>query len=1073
MKNSSRFAFLLTALALAVFCCASAFAQEMATLNGRITGPNGVAVPGVKVQAVNVNTNIVYSSETNEVGLYTIPSLPPGTYRVTVEKQGFVQIVKPGVDLHVLDIVALNFTLQIGSVTQSVTVEAGAPLINTQDAAVSTVVDRQFAENLPMNGRSFQTLIQLTPGIILTVSNEEDSGQFSVNGQRASSNYWMVDGVSANGGIGNSLPGSGAAGALPTFSVLGGTNALVSVDALQEFRVLSSTYAPEFGRTPGGQISIVTRSGTNQLHGTLFDYLRNDVFDANGWFGNFNELPKPEERQNDFGGTFSGPVLKDRTFFFFSYEGLRLRLPQVAETFVPSVSARQAAKPALQPFLNAYPLPNSNSPDTGSSPAPFNASFSNKATLDAYSIRIDHKLWSKLNLFGRYNSSPSELIGRGAAGSSLSSLNPAIINVQTATVGAIWAASPTTVNDLRFNYTRTYGDAYIFLDKFGGAVPLTSLPLPSPFTIQNSSFAFDIFSLGNGALYNPGGKAPNTQRQINIVDSLSTQRGRHTLKFGVDFRRLSPIYSPLPYSQQVFFGDVPSAEAGNLAFSFLLSSSGSTLLFRNLGTFAQDTWRVVPRLTVTYGLRWDIDFSPTAQSGPALPAVSGFNLNNLSNLALAPSGVPAFKTTYGNVAPRIGLAYELTQNPSWTTVVRGGFGVFYDLATSEVGNNFFTFSYPYGAFAFGAGGNFPLDPTAAAPPPLTPANLSSGELNAFDPNLKLPYTLQWNVAVEQAIGKHHVLSASYIGATGRRLIQSAFVNSPNSSFGRANLIGNTASSNYNALQIQFQRRLANGLQALASYTWSHSIDTASAGSSFSTSNTLVPSIDPNANRGASDFDIRSRFTAGLTYYIPKPKSNAFANVILGGWSLQSIIQVQTASPVNVFEGFLSQLNGANAQVRPDVVSGIPLYLHGSQYPGGKAINNTPGAVAGGCPDGSSSIGPFCPPPKDSKGQPLRQGNLSRNALRGFGATQWDLGVHREFPIHELLKLQFRAEMFNVLNHPNFGQPQGGIGFPNFGVSTQMLGQSLVGTGGVGAGSFNPLYQIGGPRSVQFALKLTF
>jgi hypothetical protein len=640
-------------------------------------------------------------------------------------------------------------------------------------------------------------------------------------------------------------------------------------------------------------------------------------------------------------------------------------------------------------------------------------------------------------------------------------------------VGATWALSATTANDFRFSYSRTKGDARTFLDNFAGATPLTSLPLPSPFTIQNSSFVFFIFSLGNGGSFNPGGKAPNTQRQINVVDSLAAQKGRHSLKLGVDFRRLSPVYDPLPYSQQVFFGDVPSAESGSLLFSFLLSARGSNLLFRNLGIFAQDTWHIVPRLTVTYGLRWDIDVSPTALNGPALPAVSGFNLNNLSNLALAPSGAPPFKTTYGNVAPRIGLAYELTQNPNWATVLRGGFGIFYDLATSEVGNNFFTFSFPYGGTAFGFGGTFPLSPAAAAPPPISPANLSSGQLNAFDPNLKLPYTLHWNAAVEQAIGQHQVLSASYVGAAGRRLIQSALVLSPTPSIGRADLIGNTASSNYNALQIQFQRRLTNGLQALASYTWSHSIDTASAGSSFSTSNTLVPSINPNANRGASDFDIRSRFTAGFTYDIPKPKINAFTNALLHGWSLESIIQAQSASPVNVFEGFLSQLNGANAQVRPDVVSGIPFYLYGSQYPGGKAINNTPGAVAGGCPDGSSSIGPFCPPPKDSKGQPLRQGNLGRNALRGFGATQWDFGVHREFPVYESLKLQFRVEMFNVLNHANFGQPQGGIGFANFGVSTQTLGQSLVGTGGVGAGAFNPLYQIGGPRSVQFALKLMF
>src|SRR5207244_3682830 len=219
-----------------------------------------------------------------------------------------------------------------------------APLID-ESPSVSTVVDRNFAENIPMNGRSFQTLIQLTPGVVLTPTGGGDFGQFSVNGQRAASNYWMVDGVGANVGVANGANGSGEGitGALPGLSVLGGTNSLVSVDALQEFRIQTSTYAPEFGRMPGGQISILTRSGTNQFHGTVFEYLRNDKLDANDWFANFTGVRKPPERQNDFGGTFSGPILKDKTFFFFSYEGLRLRLPQVALTTVPDLSARQSA----------------------------------------------------------------------------------------------------------------------------------------------------------------------------------------------------------------------------------------------------------------------------------------------------------------------------------------------------------------------------------------------------------------------------------------------------------------------------------------------------------------------------------------------------------------------------------------------------------------------------------------------------------------------------------------------------------------------------------------------------------
>src|SRR5712692_4021938 len=337
MRICSKLAVLTVASLWMGFCVSSAFAQSTnAELSGRITDPNGLPVPKVKIEAVNVLTNVSTSTETNEAGIYVILSLQPAIYRILVEKEGFDLIVKPNVELHVQDHGVLNFQLRIGSIATTVTVEGGAPLVDTQSAAVSTVVDRQFAENLPLNGRSFQTLIQLTPGVVLTPSTAYDSGQFSVNGQRADANYWTIDGVSANFGITPSgTPGNGSAGATFGFNVLGGTNSLVSVDALQEFRIQTSTYAPEVGRTPGRQISIVTRSGTNQWHGTLFDYLRNDVLDANDWFANKNGLKKPAERQNDFGGTFAGPILRDRSFFFFSYEGLRLRLPQVEETTVP------------------------------------------------------------------------------------------------------------------------------------------------------------------------------------------------------------------------------------------------------------------------------------------------------------------------------------------------------------------------------------------------------------------------------------------------------------------------------------------------------------------------------------------------------------------------------------------------------------------------------------------------------------------------------------------------------------------------------------------------------------------
>jgi hypothetical protein len=1033
------------------------FAQSPnGNINGLVSDPSSAAVVGAEIVAVNDVTGVQYTTKTNGEGIYVLPNLPPGPYRVQVSKIGFKTLIKPDIVLNVQDSLSINFTLLVGAFHEIVTVEGGATLVNTESATVSTVVDRQFAENLPMNGRSFQTLIDLTPGVVVTSSNPNDGGQFSVNGQRASANYWMVDGVSANIGIGTSkVLGNGFGGSLGSFSVSGGTNSLVSVDALQEFRIQTSTYAPEFGRTPGAQISIVTRSGTNQFHGTLFDYLRNDLFDANDWFADNMHLPKPEERQNDFGGTFSGPLIRNRTFFFFSYEGLRLRLPQVGITTVPDLSARQNAAPGLRPYLNAFPIPNGpDNLETGI--AGFNQSFSSRSTLNASSMRVDHHVGNGLTLFGRYNYSPSELAQPGSGNAPLSDVNTNQITTQTATLGSTWEISPSIVNDLRFNYSRTEASSYYNLDSLGGAVPLPTLPFPSPFTVQNGLFFFDIFSLTHSNMF-VGKNTRNLQRQINLVDNLTVQKGAHALKFGMDFRRLSPLSNPQAYQQFAYFSDVTSAETGALEFSLLGSLTRATLLFRNLGAFAQDTWRVTTRLTLTYGIRWDIDVAPASLEGPNVPAVTGFNLNNLSQLALAGPGRPSFKTRYSNVAPRVGMAYSLFPNRVWQTVLRGGFGVFYDLASSEIGN-LLNGGYPYYANAFNFGGTFPLDPAMALPPPITSAGLKNFTFYAIDPNLELPYTLQWNCAVEQALGKQQTLSASYIGSVGRRLLQTEFINSPNPNFGYVNAVGNAATSDYNALQIQFQRRLSDGLQALASYTWSHSIDDASAGSAGTTGNAFVPGSAAATNRGSSDFDIRNAISVGITYDIPTVGLASFVGPVLRGWSVQAVLQARSAAPVDLWNSQFEYLsNGALTNVRPNVVPGQPFYLYSSQYPGGKALN--PAAFT------NPTIDP-------NTGLPLQEGDLGRNSLRGFGASQWDFAVHRDFPIHERLKLQFRAELFNILNHPNFGPPVTDLSNPQFGKSIQMLGQSLN-NGNLGGGALDPLYQIGGPRSVQLALKLMF
>jgi hypothetical protein len=1067
-------------LLLVSVAASTAFAQlETATVSGQVVDPSGLSIAGAQVRLVDIDRDTTTGTATNPSGLYTFPSVKPGRYRLEVTAAGFKVVNITGLIVNVQDHIEQNFRLQVGSVAESVTVTAGAPLVNTTDATVSTVVDRQFAENLPMNGRSFQTLIQLTPGVVLTTSSYASDGQFSINGQRANSNYWMVDGVSANIGMSSLQAASDTlSGSIGGFSAQGGTNSLVSVDAMQEFRIQTSTFAPEFGRTPGGQISIVTRSGTNQFHGTGFDYLRNDLLDANDWFSDNLGLRKAEERQNDFGGTLGGPILKNRTFFFFSYEGLRLRLPQTGITTVPDISARQSpnAIPAVQPFLNAYPLPNgpeildqSGNP-TGT--AAFNTSYSNRSTLDAASLRVDHKLSDKLTLFARYNYAPSELVARPGAlvNLALSVLNTTHVGTQTATAGATWVASPTLTDDLRVNYSHVSSSQVASLDNFGGAKPFDSsaVGLPSPYTSQNSGALFGIFGITgvglNGAELTTGTGMRNLQRQFNIVDSLSLQKNGHALKFGADYRRLAPLLAVPAYYQADVFYNLADAQAGNVDSPSTASSGPVPLILQNLSLFAQDTWRVSRGLTVTYGLRWDVDFTPKTSSGPSLPTV--VNFNDVSTLALAPLGTAVFGTRYGNIAPRIGIAYQLAQKTGWESVVRGGWGLFYDLVTSQFEAN--PNAFPFGAYAYPPPASFPLDPaTTGAAPIVSNQNAS---VFAYDPKIKSPSTQEWNLAFEQSLGPAQSLSASYVGAMGRRLLvgeQYVPLVPPNANIAGATLTGNYGTSDYDALQLQFQRRLSNGLQALASYSWAHSIDTASTGAGGDVySDYYSRQLGANANRGPSDFDVRHGASVALTYDVSSPRLNTFADAVLQHWSVDNIFQVRSAPPVDVSYFYLYSLAGATAAIRPDVAPGLPIYLYGTQYPGGKAFNYTSGAIAGGCPDGSQSIGPFCPPPAGM------QGDLGRNALRGFGAWQWDFAVHRDFPFGEHLKLQFRAELFNLLNHPNFGQPSGSLADPLFGRSQQTLGQSLS-FSNAGSGGFDPLYQFGGSRSIQFALKLSF
>lgn len=1025
------------------------------SLAGRVIDPSKARIIGATVTAVTAGTNTRNETTTNAAGEYYLPNLPPGAYRIEVEKPGFKKLIKPDVFLHVQDSLNIDFEMTLGSASENITVEAGTALINTESATVSTVVDRTFADSLPLNGRTFQTLIMLTPGVVVTQTAFDDQGQFSVNGQRADANYFTVDGVSANFGVTGYFPlAQTAQGALPALSVSGGTNSLVSLDAMQEFRVQTSSFAPEFGRTPGGQISIVTRSGTNAFHGTLFEYFRNDVLDANDWFNGYTNNPplgKAEERQNDLGGTFSGPILRDRTFFFFSYEGLRLRQPATQETAVPDYAARQQAPSSMQPFLNAYPV--QNGPELGSELAQYNASYSDPSSLDAYSVRIDHVINSRTSLFGRYNYSPSDLSQRGPFFSStpvLSMRETVSSSVHTFTLGLNELIASRITNEIRTNYSNdTVGTTYV-LDNFGEAVPLpNSLFFPAGYSSANAAFTLDLPGPGT---YQQGKNAIDEQRQINVIDNVSVIKGSHALKFGIDYRWLSPFSSPYTYNQLAIFSGMTCstppcsgyASSGISAVAGVFAYQSDTLLSHNFSAYGQDTWKIMPRLTMTYGLRWDVN-PPLKGKNLANQPFTVTGLSDPATIALAPRGTPLYQTTYGNVAPRIGVAYQLLDTLNWAAVLRGGFGIFYDLGSGSVGGE--AADFPYEAVNIVVSAPLPLSGANASPPVVT-TNLPVSTINVTDPHLKLPRTYQWNAAFEQSLGKSQTLSMTYVGAVGRDLLRVTNLVNPNANFGFIGVTDNSATSDYQALQMKLERRFSRGLQVLASYTWSHSIDIASTDAFANYLNTPISVDNPNIDRGDSDFDIRHAFTAGVTYNLPSPAWNGLAHAALGGWSVDTFVFARTAPPVNVIGGIVFA-HGIALYPRPDLVPGTTPVLYGTQYPGGKILN---GAA-------------FTAPPQG------QQGNFGRNLLRGFGASQADIAFQRQFRLTERMQLRFRGEFFNIFNHPNFGPPDNNITDALFGYSTATLASSL-GSGGANGG-LNPLYQIGGPRSIQLAVKVQF
>ena len=1007
----------------------SAAQSPTGTISGIVTDSTGATIAGAEVLVVNDATRVQFPGRTNEEGIYVVPNLPPGNYRVQVSKVGFKTIIKPDIVLNVQDALAINFKLPLGAVSEIVTIEGGAPLVNTESAAVSTVIDRQFVENLPMNGRSFNTLLQLTPGVVVAPANSNSPGQFSIAGQRTSANNFTVDGVSANFGVqpGITAGGGSGLGQSQAFSSLGGTSSLVSADDLQEFRIETSSFAPEFGRQPGGQVILTTRAGTNDWHGGAFDYFRNTVMDANDWFANSAGLERTAEHHNDFGAFLGGPIWKQKTFFFVSYEGARLRLPTTQFAEVPSVSARQSAPASLAPFLNAFPLPNGPISADGYT-AQYAGGFSNSGTLDAGSIRVDHYFDSHFSIFGRYNNAPSEL----ASLSSPTELDSLPVNTQTLTVGANMDWGGRFSNTLRGNYSTQTSDVRSSLLPLGGAtIPSPSLYLGDlqPASNEFSFQTFDTYYFAAGAI------GHNQTKQLNFTDDLSWTVQNHKLKFGADVRllylKIAPAAGVIGYSVD----SVQDFLSTGKADLYATTTRPAEILGKAFSLYAQDTWNLNSRLTLSYGLRWDISPAPSARGNTTL--VAWQNLNNPAAIGPAPQGTPLWNTSYGNLAPRAGLAYRMDDKGD--LVLRLGAGIFYDLGlgAASIAPSY----WPNSAFNFYPGVSVPLNSASSYLPPISLAPPYSSQIYAFAPNLELPKSYQWNLALEKAFGGKQALSVTYLGQAGRDLMRKQALYQPNQNFsGLFYVTGNDAYSNYNALEVQYRRPLAKSVQALLSYSFSHSLDNASNDFLTGLSNTVISAKNDYAS---SDFDVRHSFSGAVTWELPSGTHDPLLSMITKNWSLASMLVVRTGFPMNAHVN-LGASALAGQYTRPDLVAGQPVWISNPGAPGGKTLNPAAFAVP-------SSV---------------RQGSEGRNDISGFGLTQVNLSLGRLFSFGDRFRLQFRGDAFNALNHPNFTNPAGYIQYGSLELqSTKMLNQGL--------GGLNPLFQGGGPRSLQISLKLIF
>ena len=1022
---------------LVLFSGFAAFAQDTATLTVTVVDPTSAVVPGAKVTLTDLGRGAVKQAETKDTGFVVFDFLQPGTYSLEAVKAGFDTYRVDSLTLGVRDRQTFRVEFRVTAAAGTKVEVMAAAEAPSSDVGQSVSLDQRYVQYLPVNGWNAESLILMSPGITTAAGGRSDGG-FNANGLRSNTNYFTLDGVSLNQATSTDVGFGGARGGGAGAGPGAGATEMISIDAMQEMKVQASAFAPEFGRSPGAQIVMTSRGGANGFHGTLFYYLRNDRFDANDWFANEGGYPRGKERENRPGGTVGGPIVKNRTFFFVSYEKLKLLAPESVISDVPDMPTRLSAQANLQPFLNVFPIPTGI--DLGSGSAEYRAVLSNPSNSNFTTVRIDQVLNPKTNLFLRFSLTPSDSNQRGSQESIPNVISERSSHAELFTAGMTNILSGGALNDLRLNYSRTSSTGLSVMDNYGGGVPLTnSLVFPKGVTTANGSF--DLSILGYAG-YSYGGQTSNDQGQVNVVDSITKVSGNHSLKAGVDYRELLQTNTRTPYSVSASFDGLVYSDYSflrGIALNGQISSNVGTVYptYTNFSLYGQDTWRATDRTTITYGLRWDVNPAPTTREGP-----KPFALSN-DNIAGVTQNEPIYPTRWFDVAPRIGIAYLSDDTPGHEMMLRVGVGLFYDLGYGAIDGAFS--SAPYSNVQTVSEVTFPFTATELVPPILPPTR-PYGEVTTGDSALKSPVVLQWNGTWEKSFGAGNIVSIGIVGTRGYRLMRMATQPSFTAAYDVLRLLSNGSTSSYNGAQVQFHKRLSASFQAQFSYTWAKSVDSSSTDSGFGGG---FASLYGAGEKGPSDYDVRHNVSFSGSWRVPAPRGLAFYP--LRHWYLDFVGAARSGLPFDI-QGVSAATSGSAgaglfAEVRPNL-TGLPIWLDDPKVPGGKRLNIAAFSVPTG----------------------YAQGDLGRNGLRGFGFAQLDLSLRRMIPITDRYQIGIAAQGYNILNHPNFANPSplegANMSSPNFGIVTQMMNQAF-------GGGVNPLFRSGGSRSMELSLRLQF